>query len=88
MLIEKIIVRRETEKDRSVINEVNGLAFKQPNEGYLIEALRKTREFVPGLSLVAEFEGEVIGHILFYPIQVAGNGKEHAVLALAPVSVR
>ena len=46
--------------------------------------LRGLPEFVPALSLVAETEGRVVGHILLTPTRTSAGGT---VLALAPVAV-
>lgn len=61
----RIIIRPETEKDYPGIAKVNQLAFGQINESLLIEKLRNTTDFISDLSLVAEYENDVIGHILF-----------------------
>lgn len=45
--------------------------------------LRKSGAFVPGLSLVAETDGILAGHILFTEIRIGGR----TALALAPLSV-
>ncbi len=82
-----VVVRPETEDDYARISEINDAAFNQPNEGRLIENLRKTSDFVSDLSLVVEGEGEVVGHILFYPIKVDAGDTKHGSLALAPMSV-
>lgn len=50
---------------------------------YLMLWLRKSKAFVPELSLVAEIDGEIVGHILFTEITIGGD----IALALAPVSV-
>jgi putative acetyltransferase len=80
-------VRPETRKDNTKITEINDLAFGQKNEGTLVEKLRKTKRFIPGLSLVAEVDGEVVGHILFYPILIDAGKVKFESLALAPMSV-
>lgn len=80
-------IRPETYEDYSKITEVNDLAFGQKNEGLLVEKLRMTESFIPELSLVAEFENEIVGHILFYPITINSNDKKYNSLALAPMSV-
>lgn len=83
-----VIIRQEHESDYKQVFKVVKIAFE--NEEYtdkdehnLVERLRKSEAFVPELSLVAEIEGKVVGHILFTEITI---GRE-ITLALAPVSV-
>lgn len=83
-----LITRPETPDDYPSITEVNNLAFGRPDEGKLIENLRKNPKFVPELSLVAEADGKVTGHILFFPIKIkSGEGKEKETISLAPLTV-
>ena len=82
-----IKIRPETDKDYSKITQINDLAFGQKNEGLLVEKLRMTENFIPALSLVAEFENEIIGHILFHPITINSNENKYNSLSLAPMSV-
>jgi len=80
-------VRQEADKDYRGITNVNNLGFGKKNEGRLILRLRKTRKFIPELSLVAEIKGRIVGHILFYPIEIKSEGKIFPSLALAPMAV-
>jgi putative acetyltransferase len=80
-------IRPEIIEDYSSITEVNDLAFGQKNEGQLILRLRKTKKIIPELSLVAEIEGRIVGHILFCPIEIRSEGKVFPSLALAPMAV-
>lgn len=83
-----IIYRSEISGDEAGISRVNDLAFGQPNEGRLIEALRTKKTFVQELSLVAELDGNIIGHILFFPVNVRlSDGSLKKILSLAPLSV-
>lgn len=63
--IMNIIVRRETEKDYRTTEYVVEKAFEKldskHDEHFLVANLRKSAAFVPELSLMAEFEGEVVG---------------------------
>ena len=83
----KIKIRSETTNDYSKITEINIRAFNQYNEARLIENLRKKKDFIADLSLVAEYNNRLVGHILFYPISIIGKGKKYSSLALAPMSV-
>jgi putative acetyltransferase len=84
-----LTIRPETPSDYPAITEVNDLAFGQPAEGKLVEDLRKNPKFVTELSLVAEANGEIVGHILFFPIVIRSEeGKEKETISLAPLAVR
>jgi putative acetyltransferase len=80
-------IRQETAGDHQSITVVNNLGFGQENEGQLILRLRKTKKFIPELSLVAEIEGRIVGHILFYPIEIKSDGQVFHSLALTPMAV-
>ena len=84
----KCRIRQETSGDTSAVFEVVRSAFEHArpsdhDEHHLVERLRKSSAFVPELSLVAESDGRVAGHILFTEIRIADTTQ----LALAPLSV-
>lgn len=82
-MITHLTIRPETPEDYIAITRVNDLAFGRPAEGKLVENLRKLEEFDPRLSLVAELEGEIIGHIMLFPVQIISRspGKESSKMA-------
>lgn len=82
-----IKLRHEEINDYIGIRQANDLAFGQPNEGILVEKLRLNSSFIDKLSIVAEFNNQIIGHILFFPIKVTADSKHHDSLALAPMCV-
>lgn len=82
-----MLIRKEEDTDYLAITEVNDHAFGQENEGRLVVNLRMHSDFVPELSLVAEVDGRVVGHILFFPIRIVDDGKEYDSLSLAPMAV-
>ena len=81
-----MIIRQEKKEDFNSIYEINKQAFKQQDESELIERIRASKHFVPELSLVAEENGKIIGHILFSKIKIIGE-QEYESLALAPMAV-
>jgi putative acetyltransferase len=83
----KVKLRHETIHDYIGIKTVNDLAFDQPNEGLLIEKLRLNPGFNYKLSIVAEVDGRIVVHILFFPIKIHGDLNIYDSLALAPISV-
>lgn len=74
-------IRFEQPGDIEKIREVNLQAFETETEANLVEALRNAD--VELISLVAEENGEVIGHILFSPV-ILGDLK---IMGLAPMAV-
>lgn len=76
------LVRAECAGDAAAIARVVEAAFPGPAEARLVEALRGAGRLA--VSLVAEVEGEVVGHIAFSPVCVAGAGDG---LGLAPLAV-
>lgn len=81
-------IRKEESKDYAEIYEVVKNAFRcaehaDGNEHELVNALRYGSAYIPELSLVAEENGSIIGHIMFTKAEIGGK----IVLALAPLSV-
>jgi putative acetyltransferase len=82
----EIRIRQEIEEDYKRVYEINEMAFGQENESKLIEKIRKGPNFVPELSLVAEKDNTIVGHILFSKIKIVGE-SEYETLMLAPLAV-
>lgn len=82
-----ITIRVETPADYPAVQQVLQAAFGRNDEAILVENLRQQPDFLPALSLVAEIQGAVVGHILFSLISIEGVQHRHRSLALAPVAV-
>lgn len=88
----RTIIRKENSYDHNWVIELTEKAFESleisdHNEGKLVDKLRKAQTFIDELSLVAELNGQVIGHILFTPITIDNGQQQFQSLILAPVSV-
>jgi putative acetyltransferase len=75
----------ETEGDHAAIREVNRRAFGGEDELRLIDALRDGG--YARVSLVAEEDGQVVGHILFSALPIVTQGGTVEALSLAPMAV-
>jgi putative acetyltransferase len=75
-------IRFEQPGDIEKIRELNLQAFETDAEANLVDVLRNTA--VELISMVAEENGEVIGHILFSPVALAGGLR---IMGLAPMAV-
>ena len=77
-------IRPETEGDRAAVRAVNEAAFETSVEADLVETLRG--KGVSVVSLVAEVDGKIVGHVLFSPVSL----MEHAdlnLVGLGPMAV-
>jgi putative acetyltransferase len=78
-------IREELSDDQHEVRKVNEAAFEHAGEADLVDNLR--REGVVLLSLVAELDGEIVGHILFTRMTIeTAQGPVQAV-SLAPMAV-
>lgn len=85
---DNVIVRGENAEDteeRSVIRSINEAAFGRPDEADLVDSLRT--EGVVLVSLVAELEKRIVGHILFSRMSIETTRGSVSAAALAPMAV-
>ena len=80
-----LTIHPEAAADHEAIRQVNRAAFGQDAEAELVDALRE-QGFVR-LSLVADLDGQIVGHIMFSDIQIVTDSKTVAALSLAPMAV-
>ncbi len=78
-------VRTENLKDIISIRQVNLAAFEQPIEADLVDKLRNSCKDI--ISLVAEEDGHIVGHILFTPVKVETKKGIDQGMGLAPMAV-
>ncbi|MFV1968837.1 MAG: GNAT family N-acetyltransferase [Pirellulaceae bacterium] len=77
--------RPEAEEDRKPVWNLNQAAFGGDDEANLVDALRNGG-FVE-VSLIAEVDGEVVGHILFTRLAIITNTGTVEAVSLAPMAV-
>ena len=80
-----MLIRLETPADHDAIRQVNRLAFGQEDEGRLVDALREQGH--ARLSLVADDDHQIIGHVLFSSLPIHTSDGVVSALALAPMAV-
>ena len=88
MASQNVLIRDEKETDCRVISDVTQSAFEtmeigNHTEQFIIEALRFAKALT--VSLVAEVDGVVVGHIAFSPVTMSDGTKDW--YGLGPVSV-
>lgn len=88
MMRPDMLIRDETERDAAAIGTVTVAAFasleiSSHTEQFIIDALRAAQALT--LSLVAEVDGRVVGHIAFSPVAISDGARDW--YGLGPVSV-
>ena len=83
-----MIIRKETQSDVGAISDITKLAFENHpysnnTEQFIINALRASNALA--VSLVAEIDGKIVGHIAFSPVTFS-DGTENW-YGLGPISV-
>jgi putative acetyltransferase len=80
------VIRDEAAGDAPAVRAVHEEAFESPVEARIVDALRASCP--ERLSLVAERDGAVVGHILYTPVEIDADGGVLRGYGLAPVAVR
>jgi len=84
----KLIIREESDADVRAIGEVTAAAFEaleisDHTEQFIVEALRTANALT--ISLVAEMNGAIRGHVAFSPVSISDGTRDW--YGLGPVSV-
>jgi predicted N-acetyltransferase YhbS len=85
-------LRQEKPEDHAVVEALieaafAGVPYSDQSEHQLVRRLRKSAAFIPELSIVAEWDGKIVGHVLLSRISIKNDQQSFTSLALAPVSV-
>lgn len=92
-----ILIRLEEKKDYRRVEKITKIAFSYPGriergqigcpyEHWMVHELRK-RDGILALSLVAEVEGKIVGHIICSKAEVRKENVATPVLNIGPISV-
>ena len=79
-----MLIRAEEQRDWVATRTVNLSAFGRPAEADLVDALRD--QVQPIVSLIAEHDGALVGHIMFTPVCLSGH-PALKIMGLAPLAV-
>jgi putative acetyltransferase len=79
-----MLIRSEKEDDRAAAYAVNTSAFETPSEANLVDTLREQLRGI--VSIVAEDNGALVGHIMFSPVSLSGHPRLE-IMGLGPMAV-
>jgi putative acetyltransferase len=87
-----MIIRPEDPEQFPRIYDLVKIAFQTAKvsngkEQDFVNQLRSSRNYIPELALVAEENGQLVGHIMFTRTNIVNGGNRFEILLLAPVSV-
>jgi len=82
---QEFIIRAEKTEDYQAVRSVNKAAFGRQDEADLVEGLRADGAVL--MSMVAESENEIVGHILFSRMSIETANRSVSAVALAPMAV-
>lgn len=80
-----ITVRPEGPEDITEVRRINIKAFDQTAEADIVDSIRQ--DCPDALSLIAEIEGRIVGHIFFAPALIGNGDKVIGGMGLAPMAV-
>ncbi len=88
----EIIIRQEKPEDHEAVFNLTKETFLNESnsdhrEQFLVKRIRNSRNFIPGLSMVAEVRGQIVGYVLLSEITIQNDKNNFPALALAPVAV-
>ena len=91
-MLGEITIRAERPEDaasiaKTVVHAYEAVPYSDHREHLMVERLRDSDAYVPELSLLAEVENAVVGHILLTKATIGDGDPPAVTLALAPLSV-
>lgn len=80
-------IRRESTNDIVAIRRINEATFRRSQEAAMVAALREARLVTLSLVAADPESGQLVGHILFSPVEIRQGDRVTRAESLAPVAV-
>lgn len=82
-----VVLRAECPGDREAIGRVVARAFSSSAHARLVDEIRASSHFVCALSLVAEVDHQIVGHVMISHAELHRDEARHQVANLSPLAV-
>jgi putative acetyltransferase len=82
-----VTIRIEQPDDRDAIQRVVAAAFQSNAEARLVDLIRSSPEYIPELALVAEQDGEIVGHVMISYALLDDGARRDRIAMLSPLAV-
>ena len=83
-----IAIRPEAAGDHDDIRQVVAAAFGSPVEAELVDRIRASSEYIAEMALVAEVDGDIVGHVMVSNTALRGDESDRQICMLSPLAVR
>jgi putative acetyltransferase len=88
LFLKPMRLRPEVAADHAAIHALVRDAFNDEATAVLVRRIRESANYIPALSVVADDDGQIVGHIMLSHLVLNDGANEHRVVTLSPVSVR
>jgi putative acetyltransferase len=82
-----VVIRPELCRDHDAIRRLVAAAFESEAEALLVDRIRASGEYVPEMALVAEADGEIVGHVMISHAVIRSAGGDRRIVMLSPLAV-
>jgi putative acetyltransferase len=82
-----VVIRPESPEDHDAIRRLVAAAFQSEAEAELVDRIRASDEYVPEMALVAEADGEIVGHVMISHAVIRSAHGDRRIVMLAPLAV-
>lgn len=86
-MVDDLVIRAEMIEDYSAVREVVAAAFDSDVQSTLVEDIRRSGQYIPALSLLAERIGRVIGHVMISHAWLEDGMDRRRIATLSPLAV-
>lgn len=84
---DSLVIRPESHDDLDAIRQVVSAAFGSEVEARLVDRIRASAEYVPEMALVAEVDGEIVGHVMVSYAVMRNDDGDRRISVLSPLAV-
>jgi putative acetyltransferase len=82
-----LLIRPERPADFPATRVLVAAAFESEAEADLVGAIRASKHYIAEMALVAELDGEVVGHVMISGATLRSDTGDRSIVMLAPLAV-
>jgi putative acetyltransferase len=82
-----LVIRPEKPTDHDAIRRLVAAAFASEVQSQLVDRIRASPEYVPDMALVAEADGEIVGHVMISYATIRNDHGDRQISMLSPLAV-